>query len=137
MYQLLKCCTEILTSDSSTGFWLKNCNGRAPDVSFISKERLAGKKRPDKSFFQGAPDLAAELLAPHNTRAEITARLKDFFASGTRLAWIIDPNAKCAEICRSPDDRRLVGPAGVLEGEDVVPRLHLEIEELFKEWEWE
>src|SRR6266498_864382 len=26
--------------DSSTGFWMKNRNCRAPDVSFVSKERL-------------------------------------------------------------------------------------------------
>src|SRR6266508_2611663 len=44
--------------DSSTGFWMENLNCRAPDISFIGKERLRGLKRREAKFFQGAPDLA-------------------------------------------------------------------------------
>jgi hypothetical protein len=40
--------------------------------------------------FSRAPDLAVEIL-PGNTRAEIDERLKDFFASGTQIAWIVIP----------------------------------------------
>ena len=77
--------------DSSTGFWMRNRNCRAPDVSFVSKARLKGFKRSSKLFFPGAPDLAVEILAPSNTPAEITERLEDFFGSWTQLAWIIHP----------------------------------------------
>src|SRR5438445_3970139 len=78
--------------DSSTGFWMFNRNCRAPDVSFVPKARLAalGFKPNEKRFFPGAPDLAVEVLSENNTRAEIDDPLKDFFASGTRLAWVID-----------------------------------------------
>src|SRR5687767_7462908 len=31
--------------DSSTGYWMQNLNCRAPDVSFVSKERLKGLRR--------------------------------------------------------------------------------------------
>ncbi len=123
--------------DSSTGFWMRNRNCRAPDVSFIDKERLRGMKRPPKTFFKGAPDLAIEVLAPSNSASEITARLKDFFASGTRLAWIIDPESESAEVCTSPVDRRLVGPGGVLDGADVVPGFQLPLDDIFREWSWE
>ncbi len=123
--------------ESSTGFWMQNRNCRAPDVSFISKERLAGKKRPDKKFFQGAPDLAIEVLAPSNTRREITERLKDFFSNGTRLAWLINPEDESAEVCHSPTNRRLVGPGGVLDGGEVVPGFQLQLAELFADWEWD
>ena len=52
--------------DSSTAFALKNGNKRSrsgcmalsPDVSFVSRERLKGLKRPPRGFFQGSPDLA-------------------------------------------------------------------------------
>ncbi|HWN95707.1 MAG TPA: Uma2 family endonuclease [Methylomirabilota bacterium] len=123
--------------DSSTGFWMQNRNCRAPDVSFISKERLKGKRRADNAFFQGAPDLAIEVLSPDNTPGEISRRLKDFFSSGTRLAWIINPEKECAEVCHSPTERRLVGPGGVLDGEEVVPGFQLSLTELFKDWEWD
>ena len=63
-------CTHLLTAlflhaqahklgavwDSSTGFWMRNRNCRAPDVSFVSKARLKGLKRPARQFFRGAPD---------------------------------------------------------------------------------
>src|ERR1051325_2612467 len=75
--------------DSSTGFWMHNENCRAPDISFVAKAWLAGLRRPMRHFFQGAPDLAVEVLAPANTPQEITERLKDYFASGTQITWII------------------------------------------------
>lgn len=123
--------------DSSTGFWMENENCRAPDISFVSKEQLRRLKRPANSFFRFAPDLAIEVLSPNNTRAEIQERLRDFFSSGTKLAWIIDPEAKSAEICYSLEKRRLVGPNGELNGEEVVPGFQIKLSELFKDWEWE
>jgi Uma2 family endonuclease len=123
--------------DSNTGFWMENENCRAPDISFVSKERLHGSKRPARSFFKFAPDLAIEVLSPNNTRSEIQERLRDFFASGTKLVWIIDPETKSAEICHGLEKRRLVGPNGELNGEEVVPGFRYKLTELFKDWEWE
>ena len=125
--------------DSSTGFWMKNRNCRAPDVSFVSRGRLKALSFDPSSreFFPGAPDLAAEILSPNNTRREIDDRLKDFFASGTILAWIIDPDKRRAEICRSLTQRKLVGTGGFLDGEDVLPGFRYAISDLFKKWDWE
>src|SRR5688572_605427 len=36
--------------DSSTGFWMENENCRAPDIAFVSKERLRNLKRPARKF---------------------------------------------------------------------------------------
>lgn len=43
--------------DSSTGFWMKNRNCRAPDVSFVSRERLQGLgfRRSTRRFFPARP----------------------------------------------------------------------------------
>lgn len=125
--------------DSSTGFWMFNRNCRAPDVSFVPTRRLQslGFKPAERRFFPGAPDLAIEILSPNNTRAEIDSRLKDFFASGTQLAWVIDPENETAEICHSPTDRRLLGPGALLAGEQLLPGFQLPLADLFKDWEWE
>ncbi|TMP99830.1 MAG: Uma2 family endonuclease [Verrucomicrobia bacterium] len=122
--------------DSSTGFWMANRNCRAPDVSFVRKERLLELKRLPPGFFKGAPDLAVEILAPSLTRRDLDERLKDFFSSGTQLAWLIDPSAQRVEICRSLIQRRLLGPDGVLDGEQVLPGFQYRVVDLFKEWEW-
>jgi len=125
--------------DSSTGFWMFNRNCRAPDVSFVPKSRLAalGFKPKEKRFFPGAPDLAVEVLAESNTRGEIDKRLKDFFSSGTRLAWVIDPEEERVEVCHSPTERQLIGSGGFLDGEDLLPGFKYRIADLFKEWDWE
>ena len=107
--------------DSSTGFWMGNDNCRAPDISFVCKERLRGLKRKEAKFFQGAPDLAVEILSPSNTRREVDERLNDYFSSGSRLAWIIDPDRELVEICHSPAQRRLLSTGGSLNGEDLLP----------------
>jgi Uma2 family endonuclease len=123
--------------DSSTGFWMQNRNCRAPDISFIAKARLRGWKSPPVAFFQGAPDLAVEVLAPSNTAGEIAERLADFFASGTQLAWIIHPEEHFVEICHSPVQRKMLGSGAILEGEDLLPGFQYPIADLFQEWDWD
>ena len=78
-----------------------------------------------------------EILSPNSTRAEIDERLRDFFESGTRLAWIIDPELKRAEICRGPTSRKLIGLGGFLEGEDLLPTFRYPLENLFQAGDWE
>ncbi|MCL4177912.1 MAG: Uma2 family endonuclease [Verrucomicrobia bacterium] len=123
--------------DSTTGFWMVNRNCRAPDISFVSKDRLRGLRRPPKTFFQGAPDLAVEILAPSSTPKDITERLRDFFDSGTRLAWVIHPDREFVEICHSLTDRKILGSGGQLDGLTVLPGFQYAIADLFKEWDWD
>ena len=78
-----------------------------------------------------------EILSPSNTRAEIDERLKDFFESGARLVWIIDPDAERAEICRGLTCRELIGSGGFLEGEDILPGFRYALDDLFKAGDWE
>jgi Uma2 family endonuclease len=124
---------------SSAGYWMANRNCRAPDISFIPRQRLLELNFSPKArqFFPGAPDLAIEILSPGNTRAEMDARLRDFFASGTQIAWLIYPETESAEVCRSLIRRVLIGPGGELDGEDLLPGFRYPIAQLFKEWDWE
>ncbi|MGH7971247.1 MAG: Uma2 family endonuclease [Limisphaerales bacterium] len=124
---------------SSAGYWMSNRNCRAPDISFVPKERLLklGFSPKSRKFFPGAPDLAVEVLSPDNTRAEIDARLRDFFSSGTQVAWIINPDTESVEVCLSLTQRALLGPAAELDGEHLLPGFRYRIADLFKEWDWD
>jgi Uma2 family endonuclease len=124
---------------SNAGFWMRNRDCRAPDVSFIPKERLRslGFTPFTRKFFPGAPDLAVEVLSPSNTRAELDERLRDFFSSGTQIAWIIDPESERFEVCHSPTQRRLLGTGAELDGEHLLPGFRYPIADLSKEWEWD
>ena len=107
--------------------------------SFIPRSRLEQLQFSPtaKKFFPGAPDLAVETLSPNNSRTEIDERLRDFFGSGTQIAWIINPDTQSAEVCRSLTQRRLIGPGGQLDGEQLLPGFRYPINDLFKEWDWE
>jgi Uma2 family endonuclease len=130
-------CRLGVVLDSSTGFWMKNRNCRAPDISFVAKGRLSGWQPSTQQFFAGAPDLAVEILSPNNTRAEINERLEDFFASGTQIAWIINPDDHAVEVCHSPSRRELIGRGGWLDGERLLPGFRYRIADLFKAWDWQ
>jgi Uma2 family endonuclease len=128
-----------VVAGSSAGHWMFNRNCRAPDISFIPKARLEslGFRPMSKKFFPAAPDLAIEILSRNKTRQEINNRLRDFFASGTQIVWIIDPETESAEICHSLTDRKLLGPGGELDGEHLLPGFRYPLPNLFKEWDWE
>lgn len=122
--------------DSSTGFRLSNGNVRSPDISFVAAARLRGMKRPPRGFFEGAPDLAVEILSPGNTVDEIHERLVDLFTNGTRLVWVVNPIERNATIYRAPEPIALVRIGECLEGEELLPAFSYPLADLFAEWEF-
>lgn len=106
---------------------------RLPDVAFVSFDRLPGRTVPLEPIPSLAPDLAVEVLSESNTKAEIDQKLREYFQSGTRLAWVIDPQDRTAAIYRAPDKpARIVDETGILDGEAVIPGFALEMAELFR-----
>lgn len=124
---------------SSAGYWMYNRNCRAPDLSFIPKARLKsiGFTSRTKRFFPGAPDLAIEILSPNTSRREMDDRLRDFFASGTQIAWLINPELEAVEVCHALDRRKLLGPGAELDGEHLMPGFRYPISNLFREVSWD
>jgi len=125
-----------IVCDSSTGFTLKNGNKRSPDVSFVSRERLKGLKRPPRGFFQGSPDLAVEILSPSNTIEEIHDKIVEYFENDTRLVWVIHPDEKYLLVYHSPEPDRFLRSSDCLDGESVVPGFSMAVSELFEEWDF-
>lgn len=103
---------------------------RGPDVSFISGTRLAPDQIPDR-FISGAPDLAIEILSASSRWSEVEEILADYFASGARMVWVVEPPNRRV-IVRYPDrPPRVLARDDVLEGEDVVPGFRLVASDLF------
>jgi len=122
-----------VTCDSSTAFTLKSGNKRSPDVSFVSKERLQGLRRLPKGFFQGAPDLAVEVISPSNTFEEIHTKLVEYFDNSCRVVWVINPDERSVVVYRQPQPDRLLKMTDSLDGEEVIPGFTLPVAELFAE----
>jgi len=65
---------------------------RAPDVAFISAERLGSEEQ--EGFFEGAPDLAIEVLSPGDRASEVQAKIREYLNAGSRLVLVVDPRTR-------------------------------------------
>lgn len=106
---------------------------RAPDVSFISWERLPGRKLPKKPIPKLAIDLAVEVLSKGNTRAEMDRKLREYFDAGVRLVWYIDPRKRVVRVFAGPDRPTILRDGDSLDGGDVLPGFVLPLKTLFDE----
>ena len=104
---------------------------RIPDACFISWDRLPGKEFPKKPIPQLAPNLAVEVLSESNTKKEMERKLRDFFAAGVELVWLVQPKTQTAEAYTSPLNKRRIGKKQALDGGRVVPGFILPLKELF------
>lgn len=106
-----------------------------PDVSFVSWTKRPRKTVPGEPISDLVPDLAVEVQSPANTRGEIARKLREYFAGGVRLVWVIDPRKHTAAIHTSPDESTLIDEFGALDGGDVLPGFRATLAELFERLE--
>ncbi len=104
---------------------------RIPDVSFLSWNQFPGRKRPKAAVWSLVPDLAVEVLSESNTDREIEMKLDEYFASGTSLAWIIDPENKTAKMYSSRNPFTEIDAQGTLLGDPLLPGFSLPMRKLF------
>ena len=106
---------------------------RLPDFCFFAKARLPGGLLPTEPIPTLAPDLAVEVISESNTPAEMAQKLVEYFASGTRLCWYIDPRARTVAVHRAPGEPSFtLDLDGTLDGEDVLPGFSLPVADLFR-----
>jgi len=117
---------------SETGFLLASDpdTGRAPDVAFICRERLAAEK-PTEAFWPGPPDLAVEGISPGDTVHEVDDKVKSWLDAGTRMVWVIDPKWRSATVYRSAARVTILTENDELSGEDVVDGFRCVVGDLF------
>jgi len=107
---------------------------RIPDVGFTSWERFPNRRRPRQPVPHIAPDLAVEVLSDSNTPAEMRLKREDYFRAGTRLVWIIDPDARTVAIFTRVDPvDSVVGVGDTLTGDPVLPGFALPLADFFAE----
>ena len=104
---------------------------RAPDVSFVSRDRLPPEGESDR-YWPFAPDLAVEVVSPSDTVSEVQEKVMDYIAAGTRLVWVAHPKTRTVTEYRSLAEVRVLTAADLLDGADVVPGFSYRVGELFQ-----
>ena len=118
--------------ESSAVYRMSKGNTRKPDASFVIKERLP-ERRLSPQAFEGAPDLAIEVISPTDIWWEILEKMDEYFASGCRLVWLISPKDQRVQIYRSDQRSHILQVGDSLDGEDVIPGFSMPVAELFAE----
>lgn len=83
-----------------------------------------------RKFFEGAPDLAVEVLSPSALASEVRTKVREYLAAGARLVWIVDPESRTASVHRPDGTGRELGEDGTLDGEDLLPGPRIPLAEL-------
>ena len=93
---------------------------RMPDVSFVSNARLG---RPDVAgmLYDGAPDLAVEILSESNTPAEIAQKISEYLGAGGKAVWVIDIDARTLTVHTADAPPLVLTNADTVDGEDYLP----------------
>lgn len=102
---------------------------RAPDVAFVSRDRLA--QIPRRGYAPLAPDLVAEVVSPGDRAGKLLEKVGDWLNTGARLVWVLDYLSRQARVYRADGSVSHLGPQDSLDGEDVVPGFSIRLETLF------
>ena len=77
-----------LAFDSNGGFTLPNGAVRAPDVSWVKRERWqALTQQQREKFVPLCPDFVVELCSPSDSLQETRKKMQEYMENGARLGW--------------------------------------------------
>ena len=103
---------------------------RAPDASFVRKARLGD--RPPRGYFDGAPDLVAEVTSPGDTRRNVNEKVNLWLARGTATVWVADPQSMTVTIHRVGRPPQRLATADSIRDEPLLPGFELKVESIFQ-----
>jgi Uma2 family endonuclease len=104
---------------------------RKPDASFISAPRLPQDQIPD-GHIRIAPDLAIEVISPHDTYYEVETKVEEYLDAGVRLVWVLNPDNRTIRIFDPLSGHPIdLSDADMLTGAPVLPGFRCAVDELF------
>lgn len=121
---------EMTTAEASYRLVSDPDTVRVPNVAFVRRERVQQVGYP-AGFWPGAPDLAVEVISPHDRYSEVREKVDEYLDAGTRMVIVVDPPSHTVTVHRSRTARLDLTEADVLDGEDVVPGWKLPVREIF------
>ncbi|MDZ7404250.1 MAG: Uma2 family endonuclease [candidate division KSB1 bacterium] len=116
----------LLSGDANFRLWLNHAReSRAPDLSFILKERL-----PENLFRYPpmAPDLAIEILWPDDRFMQVMAKVDEYLSQGVKIVWVMIASTREVLFC-TPQSTYIVRDKLTAPG--LLPGFELEVKDIF------
>lgn len=103
---------------------------RAPDVAFVRQER-AQAVHEESGYYPGAPDLAAEVISPHDLYTEVEEKVIAWLDAGTSMVLVVNPRKRTVTMYRSLTTITVLIENDQLDGADLVPGWTLPVRDIF------
>jgi Uma2 family endonuclease len=123
---------RVLVGDP--GVWLEQDPDtvRAPDLAFVSRDRLMGGAVPD-GFLTVMPDLAVEIRSPTDRTGALLQKVGQWLDAGVAAVWVIDPVRRNAQCYERDGTIALVGEQDAIDGGAVLPGLRISLASLWSD----
>ena len=114
--------------DSNCGFQLPNGSQRAPDASWISRQKWDALTLEEQDkFLPLCPDFVVELMSPSDTLEKTRAKMKEYMENGAKLGWLINQKKRQLEIYRQDQEVEILENPQTVSGENILPEFILDL----------
>ncbi len=114
--------------DSSGGFILPNSDLKAPDVSFVSANRL---RQSPRYFGQLVPDLVVEVKSQSDRIKTLKEKIQLYLEQGAKIGILIDPDELTVTIYRPTSEPVILNNENSLSVPELFPAWEVPISELW------
>ncbi len=116
----------LVSGDANYRLWPdRNRESRAPDLSFISKERLP---QDLQRYLSVTPDLAVEILSPNDSFEHVMEKVDEYLQQGVKIIWLVIPSTRRVLVC-SPQGQYT--EREILTAPELLPGFELPVAEIF------
>jgi Uma2 family endonuclease len=117
---------------SSAGFTLPNGAVKSPDAAWILKSRWEALTLEQQCKFAPiCPDFVMELMSKSDVLKITQSKMQEYQYNGTRLGWLINRQDQTVEIYRLGQEVEILSRPNNLNGEDVLPKFILNLENIW------
>jgi Uma2 family endonuclease len=107
-------------------------NDRRPDVAFVSYDRWPESRGiPESNAWPVVPDLAIEVVSPHDDFREVLEKVAEYFQCGVRMVWLVVPGEAVVYRYTARTDVRVLSHTDELSGDPVIPGFRHSVASLF------
>ena len=99
---------------------------RLPDVAVVLND-----SDENAQYLDRAPDFVVEIRSPEDSMQFLMRKMRDYFANGTRLAWLILPEEQTVMVLAPDSLPNSFGIGETLDGGAVLPGLAVPVSDLF------
>jgi Uma2 family endonuclease len=117
---------------TDSGFTLPNGAIRAPDASWIKRERWDSLTKEQKeSFAPICPDFVVELRSRSDSLSQLYLKMFEYIENGASLGWLIDPLKRKVYVYRPNHETVVLDNPETVSADPLLPGFTLNLTELW------